>query len=79
VVEKFLAALFARVSEDLLREVLRGVIRAIVLNNKKAGIDAAVTELKVVLAEIAVEDMTNDQKNDKLIPVGRDVVKRVRK
>lgn len=79
VVEKFLASLLSRVGEDILREVLRAVIRAIVANNKKSGIDAAVTELKVVLAELAVEEMTDDQKNEKLIPAGRAVIKRVRR
>lgn len=77
-IARFFAKLIAGISEELLQDLLRTIMREILVARKKADMAAAMRELETVMKELN-EEMTNDEKNQKLIDAGRAVVKRVRR
>lgn len=78
-IARFFASLIANVSEDMLADLFKAIIREILLKRKKDGFAKAVDRLELVINELAVEvGVSDDEKNAKLIAVGRDVVKRLR-
>jgi hypothetical protein len=70
----------ANISEQLLDDLFKALIREYLTSRKKADLSKAVTELQDVITEVALNQrMSEDEKNSKLIDAGRDAVNRVRK
>lgn len=78
-IARFFASIIANVSEELLGDLFRAIIREIVLKRKKTDFSKAVDRLESVINELSKEaGVSDDEKNAKLIAVGRDVVARLR-
>lgn len=76
----FLIKLLASVSEEVVMDIFRAVVREYMLARKKGDISKAAADLKGVIAEVeSAEGMSNDEKNSKLIDAGRPVINRLRK
>lgn len=78
-IERFFARLIAGISEELLNDLFKAIIKEIVLKRKKADLSQAMVEFKSVINQLAAEEMTDVEKNKMLIDAGRTVIKRVRK
>jgi hypothetical protein len=78
-IEKFFASLITNVSEQMLTDLFRAILREIMLNRKKNDITQTVDALKAVLAEVSTAGMTDDEKNTRLADAGRAVIERMRK
>ncbi len=77
-VEKFIAFILAKVSEQVLNDIFKAIMREIVLARKKGDISQAATEFRILLNELAIEEITNEEKNAKLIDAGRKLTDSVR-
>lgn len=75
---KFFATLIASVSEEMLMDLFRAIMREIALNRKKADIAKTIDNLKAVIAEVEKAEMTDEEKNARLADAGRDVAERMR-
>ncbi len=71
------AQLITLVSEDVLGDLFRVIMKEVELNRKKTDLSKSVKDLRDILAKTATEDMTDDQKNALLIAAGRAVIGRV--
>lgn len=77
-IAKFFAAIIANVSEQVLMDLVRAIVKEWALNRKKADIHTAVDSLKKVIDETAGEGMSDAEKNARLVDAGRAVADRVR-
>lgn len=79
-IAKFIASIAANVSEELLVDLFKVIVREITLHRKKADIDKLVVDLKVVIDETTNAEMMSDvEKNIRLSNAGRAVVERLRR
>lgn len=76
---KFFASLIANVSEEMLIDLFKAILRELTLSKDKAGLSQAVDHLKKVIDETKESEMSDDEKNNLLIDAGRDVANRMRK
>lgn len=75
---RWFAAVITNVSEDLLSDLFKAIMREILLKRKTGDFSKAVNALEEVIDEVAKEEGSDDEKNAKLIVVGRDVIRRLR-
>lgn len=77
-IAKFFSSLIANVSEEMLMDFVRLLVREWALKRKKGDIAKAIADLKTVVEQTATEGMTDDEKNAHLIAAGRVVAERMR-
>lgn len=76
----FFSKLIAGVSEELLGDLLRALLREILLKRKTADLSKAVDQIEKVIADLEAEQgFTDDEKNAKLIVAGRAAIASLRK
>lgn len=78
-----LANLFAKivagVSEELLVDLFKAIIREIIINQKTERMSRAISRLEEVLEELKAEPgISDDEKNARLIDAGRAIVRGLR-
>jgi len=78
-IARFFALLIKNISEEMLRDLVKAAIREIVLERKKGDIREAGAEFRKLIAEIAVEDMTIENKDLAVAVAARTFVRRMRK
>lgn len=74
----FITKLLAGVSEQMLIDLFQAIVREIVLNRKKSDITHLAANLKAVVDEVANTELTDDEKNARLVVAGRSVIDRLR-
>lgn len=78
-ITKFFTGFVANVSEEVLVDLFKVIVKEITLARKKADLSHLIAELKVVIDETAGnETISIDEKNARLTVVGRAVVERLR-
>lgn len=72
---KFIAGL----SEELLLDLFKTIVKEFLVNRKKGNLSEAVDELQSVIDEVKqAEGLSIDEKNSKLIDAGRPVINSLR-
>lgn len=77
-IAKFFAAVIANVSEEMLTDLFRTLVKEYALNRKKGDIDKARDNLKQIIEETAAAELTDAEKNARLSDAGRAVADRLR-
>lgn len=77
-ISKFLASFIAHISEEMLIDFFRLIVREIALKRKKADFAKAVDDLKKVIDETAHSEMSDAEKNSILADSGRTAIDRLR-
>lgn len=75
---KFFASLIANISEEMLMDFFRLLVREYAHKRKKADFSQAVNDLKKVIEETANQEMSDAEKNSHLVDAGRAAVDRLR-
>lgn len=78
-IQNFLTKFVAGVSEEMLVDLFKMIMREILLKRKKADIHSLVNDLKVVIDETANQDVSDVEKNIRLTAAGRAVIARLHK
>lgn len=69
---------FASISEELLMDLFRAILRELMLKRNKEVLGKAVTEIELAAAELNAAEGDTDEETKKLIDAGRVAVARVR-
>ncbi len=75
---KLFAVLIANLGEETLREIVKEILREISINRKGGDIKEASAELRQIVNELAIEEITVEEKNTALADAGRTYNRRLR-
>ncbi len=76
---RWFAAMLTNVSEEMLADFFKAIVREVLLKRKEDSFDKAVWQIDRVLAELATEEgISTDEKNARLIAAGRVAVRQLR-
>ena len=70
-INRFIAAILARVSENILQDIFRAVILEWIIYRKKKGLEVAVSNFNDVLSSLDEGELSEDEKNLQLTVAGR--------
>ena len=68
---RFFAAVLAQVSEKVLRDLFKAIVKEWILYRKKRGLELAVSDFNEVLSSLDQGELSEDEKNLQLVIAGR--------
>ena len=76
-IAKFFAVFLAQLSEEIFDDVMKAMALELTVNRKKGDIASATETFNGLIHEVAVKEITQDEKNKQLADAGLDYFSRV--
>jgi DNA-binding HxlR family transcriptional regulator len=77
-IAKFIASIIKNMSEEILNDLLKALMLEIAINRKNSGFIQVSKEYQKTVNEIVIKNLSDEEANEKLSRVGRDMLERVR-